>query len=77
MMGSERNAHLNVHLILLIAYSVGIVALRTCGRRDSCDEAAISSSPDARSAPGFILASMLASNIGAGSTVGVRRPRVS
>ena len=41
-----------------------------CGRRASCGRAATSSSPAAASAPGLIFSSMLAANIGAGSTVG-------
>jgi SSS family solute:Na+ symporter len=60
----------NVHLVLLIAYSVGIVAFGLWTARfvrQSSDFFVAGRSLG----PGFILASMLASNIGAGSTVGV------
>jgi solute:Na+ symporter, SSS family len=60
----------NIHLILLIVYSIGIVAFGLWTARfvrQSRDFFVAGRSLG----PGFILASMLASNIGAGSTVGV------
>jgi SSS family solute:Na+ symporter len=60
----------NVHLVLLAVYSVGIVAFGLWTARfvrQSSDFFVAGRSLG----PGFILASMLASNIGAGSTVGV------
>ncbi len=61
---------MNIHLVLLIAYSVGIVAFGLWTARfvrRSSDFFVAGRSLG----PGLILASMLASNIGAGSTVGV------
>lgn len=61
---------MNIHLILLIVYSVGIVGFGLWTARfvrHSSDFFVAGRSLG----PGFILASMLASNIGAGSTVGV------
>jgi SSS family solute:Na+ symporter len=60
----------NIHLVLLTVYSVGIVAFGLWTARfvrQSSDFFVAGRSLG----PGFILASMLASNIGAGSTVGV------
>jgi SSS family solute:Na+ symporter len=60
----------NVHLVLLIAYSVGIVAFGLWTARfvrHSSDFFVAGRSLG----PGLIFASMLAANIGAGSTVGV------
>jgi SSS family solute:Na+ symporter len=60
----------NIHLVLLVAYSVGIVAFGLWTSRfvrRSSDFFVAGRSLG----PGFILASMLAANIGAGSTVGV------
>jgi SSS family solute:Na+ symporter len=60
----------NLHLALLVAYSIGIVAFGLWTARfvrHSSDFFVAGRSLG----PGFILASMLASNIGAGSTVGV------
>ena len=61
---------MNIHLILLIVYSVGIVSFGVWTARfirGSSDFFVASRSLG----PGLILASMLAANIGAGSTVGV------
>ena len=61
---------MNLHLVLLAVYSVGIVAFGLWTARlvrQSSDFFVAGRSLG----PGFILASMLASNIGAGSTVGV------
>jgi SSS family solute:Na+ symporter len=60
----------NLHLVLLVAYSIGIVAFGLWTARfvrQSSDFFVAGRSLG----PGFILASMLAANIGAGSTVGV------
>jgi SSS family solute:Na+ symporter len=60
----------NLHLVLLIGYSIGIVAFGLWTARfvrQSSDFFVAGRSLG----PGFILASMLAANIGAGSTVGV------
>jgi solute:Na+ symporter, SSS family len=60
----------NIHLILLIVYSIGIVAFGLWTSRlvrHSSDFFVAGRSLG----PGLILASMLASNIGAGSTIGV------
>ena len=63
-------AALNIHLVLLVVYSVGVVAFGS-GRarlvRGSSDFFVAGRSLG----PGLILSSMLAANIGAGSTVGV------
>ena len=61
---------MNVHLALLIVYSVGIVAFGLWTARfvrHSADFFVAGRSLG----PGLILSSMLAANIGAGSTVGV------
>ena len=61
---------MNIHLILLIVYSIGIVSFGVWTARfirGSSDFFVASRSLG----PGLILASMLAANIGAGSTVGV------
>lgn len=61
---------MNIHLVLLIVYSIGIVAFGLWTARfvrHSSDFFVAGRSLG----PGLILASMLASNIGAGSTVGV------
>ena len=61
---------MNIHLILLIVYSIGIVAFGLWTARfvrHSADFFVAGRSLG----PGLILASMLAANIGAGSTVGV------
>ncbi len=61
---------MNIHLLLLIVYSVGIVAFGLWTARfvrHSADFFVAGRSLG----PGLILASMLAANIGAGSTVGV------
>ena len=61
---------MNLHLVLLIVYSIGIVAFGLWTSRfvrHSSDFFVAGRSLG----PGFILASMLAANIGAGSTVGV------
>jgi SSS family solute:Na+ symporter len=60
----------NLHLVLLVVYSIGIVAFGLWTARfvrQSSDFFVAGRSLG----PGFILASMLAANIGAGSTVGV------
>src|SRR2546425_1823736 len=61
---------MNIYLLLLIVYSVGIVAFGLWTARfvrQSADFFVAGRSLG----PGLILASMLAANIGAGSTVGV------
>lgn len=61
---------MNIHLILLIVYSIGIIAFGLWTARfirHSSDFFVAGRSMG----PGLILASMLAANIGAGSTVGV------
>lgn len=61
---------MNVHLVLLIVYSVGVIALGLWTARfirHSADFFVAGRSLG----PGLIFASMLAANIGAGSTVGV------
>ena len=61
---------MNLHLVLLIAYSVGIVAFGLWTARlvrHSSDFFVAGRSLG----PGLVLATMLAANIGAGSTVGV------
>src|SRR5918996_619971 len=61
---------MNTHLVLLIVYSAGIVAFGLWTSRfirQSADFFVAGRSLG----PGLILASMLAANIGAGSTVGV------
>ncbi|MFN2445416.1 MAG: sodium:solute symporter family protein [Vicinamibacterales bacterium] len=61
---------MNIHLVLLIVYSLGIVAMGLWTARfirQSADFFVAGRSLG----PGLILSSMLASNIGAGSTVGV------
>ena len=62
--------HVSIHLILLIAYSIGIVGFGLWTARfvrRSSDFFVAGRSLG----PGLIASSMLASNIGAGSTVGV------
>jgi SSS family solute:Na+ symporter len=66
----DRSARVNIHLVLLVTYSVGIVAFGLWTARfirQSADFFVAGRSLG----PGLILSSMLASNIGAGSTVGV------
>ena len=69
-------SQLNLHLAILIVYSLALMALGALDWPARARRSAISSSPAARLGPGLIFATMLAANIGAGSTVGATALRL-